>query len=451
VNPAHRWRPDLHERLARRYAADVRALRAAAAGLVASLLAWTFGLGPSNHALVVIAVALVAAALPVRPPVGRALGWIGRHAGLAYQTHVEHQEAPDPYGLLAEGALQARLSVRGVTPPARSTWWLPLAALSVAIWLVAAVVGGPGAWGGLGAGGATPGAAAPRSTPPTTDPAPATAADEPTEEREDPAVPGVTGPRGGDDAGTADAPGAEASERETVERFLDNLRERPSRETEREGDARGATRDGVRDEAPRDGAGDETPVLVEGEGEREATLRRAPGPDEAEGDEGEEPGAGGEGGDEGDEAGAEGDGDDATAAGEEGEDRAGEAGADAGGDTGPSPDAGERAEDGGEGPGAPEDEAGLDGGDGAEAGAGRGAPSTDPTTELPSEGELEALRGILQSGVETPGGRVRLPGRDDAHLPEGRGVERYERAAEEAITDGSVPVPYQEIIRNYFR
>jgi hypothetical protein len=443
------WMPDLHHRLARRYTLDLRATRAAAAALAGSIVGWLAGLDPGVHATVIVIAAAIGAAIPTRAPLERAFGWIGRESGLAYQTHVEHEGRADPYGLLAEAAVQARLTIRGVSAPPRSPWWLPLAATAVAVWLVATVIGGPGAFG---AGPQGPSGTAPQpSPPPVAAPQTEPDAEEPSEGEDVPEEPEAASPPsdpGRDGADPADAAASEGTEGEAVERFLDNLRERPAVAEER------AAVEAAR-EAPRDGVGDddrdgEVPDEVAREVDRdvEGTLRPDPRePDEdAETVETDVPGAGDRderepGDEEGDQEGAGGDG-------EEGDDgRPGEEG---------DGDAGDEGEDGdGEGQreaGAPgDDDTGFDAGEGDDAGIGRGAPAETEGAELDSEGEPEALPGMLLPGEETPGGRVRLPGRDDGHLPEGAAVERYERAVEQAVTDGAVPVPYQEIIRNYFR
>lgn len=63
----------------------------------------------------------------------------------------------------------------------------------------------------------------------------------------------------------------------------------------------------------------------------------------------------------------------------------------------------------------------------------------------------EFLEGVLRNGPDNPGGAIRLPGSGDVTLPAGSSVEGYRRAAEQAVTEGNVPLEYQEVIRRYFR
>ncbi|CAN5677454.1 hypothetical protein BH23DEI1_BH23DEI1_13760 [soil metagenome] len=452
------WRPDLHHRLARRYTFDVRATRGAAGALAASLAGWAVGLDLAPHGVLMLVAAVVGAALPARAPIERAFGWIGRESGLAYQTHVEHDGRSDPYGFLAEAALQARLTVRAVAAPPRNPWWLPVAAVAVGIWLIAAVVGGLPSLTGLGTTPAGVGGTPESAPPPVSAPVPGDpdASDPLAEEaavEEEPDGDASTPPDDeGDDEGERRDDGAgDASEGETVERFLDNLRERPGDAAERAPEAeRDAARDGVRDDdraasAPEPGERDPSgdfdaqlrPTPADPEGDEESSETEIPGGGDTDPD--GEPGEDGEAGTEADPEGENGDGS------EEGAEEVGDA--DAEGDEGePTP-----AEDGQRPDGGPGGEEPFDAGAGDDAGVGRGAPGDAETEELEAAGESEPLPGLLLPGEETPGGRVRLPGRDDGHLPEGRITERYERAVEQAVTDGTVPVPYQEIIRNYFR
>jgi len=61
------------------------------------------------------------------------------------------------------------------------------------------------------------------------------------------------------------------------------------------------------------------------------------------------------------------------------------------------------------------------------------------------------LPGVLQDGPENPAGTVRLPGDTEVFLPPGRAVTEYQTAAEEALSEGDLPLAYQEVIRRYFR
>ncbi|MDF1523658.1 MAG: hypothetical protein P1P87_12695 [Trueperaceae bacterium] len=222
-------------------------------------------------------------------------------------------------------------------------------------------------------------------------------------------------------------PGGAPSERDALERFVEGLRERePTPE----------------DEASRAAAAAAAAEEAEGEGEPEdaATTPRAPDP----GSEGERTDEASDGAP-GDETGAddEGEGDQDAEAGGDG-DQPGPADApnaeeDAAGDV--EPGDGQAAGAAGLDPGEEGGDAGLGAGVEGEAGEGLDAGGTTP----------EALPSILGPGPETPVGGIALPGAAPEALPVGSAPAGYRQAVEQALVDGEVPVPYQEVIRNYFR
>jgi len=456
------WRPDLHERLARRDDRRIRTLRAAAAAAAVALLGWIVDLATPWHVVAVVGVAIGAAAWPSRRGLTDAFRTIADQAGLAYQTHVEHVGREDPHGLLSAAETQARLSIRGVVPPPQGAWWLPLAAIATALVVLTALVGGPGTWfrGDPGTGVGGPGG--PSSPPPIVRDEGAVAPDDESTdalEAQEPTAPGApattpdrgTGPSA-DDAGDGDAGGA--LEREELDRFLEGLRERPSAPDV--ADARSdAQRDGVRDDADADlGAAEMRGDIDDAVDDSQRT------PDQRSDDAGdadrsvEVPAGGGTGDDEGAEAGESDDLDGAEAGTSEalGPDEGEDGSAADGEEPGEMPTgAGEGAPDDAPEAGAGSDDPSLDAGTGDDGGIGPGAPSGVEGDVPEPAGELEALPGILGPGPETVGGRVRLPGRDSDVAPTATSAEGFERAVEQAVTDGSVPVPYQEIIRNYFR
>ena len=186
-----------------------------------------------------------------------------------------------------------------------------------------------------------------------------------------------------------------------------------------------------------------------GEAGEDAEGERAQQGGEGEQDEGEQVAEGSEG--EGEQAGAE-----------------GETPQDSEGQSGTEP--GEQGDAGGEQPQPPE-ASGFDEGQDPFGDSGQQDPNASPddggngdgagdlaSEERPGEqgegqaaGDPEFLEGLLGLGPETPAGTIRLPGATEVELPPGRSAGEYTRAVERAVTEGSIPVDYQEIIRNYFR
>ena len=461
----------LHEALAARTSLSLRLRRGSLLALAASLLALVLGADVTTH-LSAVALGLgVGAALPVRGARDEALAYIRGRAGLSYETALDVMTVggEDEFGLRSSVVERARLAVRDVRPEPAPAWWLP--ALAVALGLVlfslAGPVGRPGAGGAGGGNAAQPGAqppAAPEAAPAVEqesevpappDDAPGRAADAGAADRRDE----DTAPEGP----AAAPPGGDGSAASPMSRFLDSLRERPestppperpgqpgqpgaeppradgpASPAERQGEPERAQLD--RQESSQQQPGDQPqPQGQEGQGQPEGQGEDDGGGDQAEGQQPQQPQEEGQGeqGGEGEQDGQPGPSDQPGGEGGEMPDAGGDPGADQGGDTtrGLMPDDGSEPPD-------PDDEVGAGGGAGPESEA--GVAAGDP-------GGLEVLPGVLQDGPENPAGTVRLPGDTEVFLPPGRAVTEYQTAAEEALSEGDLPLAYQEVIRRYFR
>jgi hypothetical protein len=92
-----------------------------------------------------------------------------------------------------------------------------------------------------------------------------------------------------------------------------------------------------------------------------------------------------------------------------------------------------------------------------EAGEGAGylpsAPTPNADEQLgTSQQDPEFLPGRVQGGANNIAGTVRLPGETSQTVfPQGSAPSSFSRAEEEALTEGRIPLEYQEIIRNYFQ
>ena len=469
----------LHDRLARRSGWSRRLIRGSVAALVVSLLALLVGAGLVTHAILLVAAFLVAVLLPVPGQKVRALSEIRARVGLSYETALDLMSASpaisqatvvpatstgvpdsgatsDPYGFRAAVVERARVAVADVKPAPTPAWWLPALAVAAALLLVSSLelIERPAATSPGGTGGAPSGSSVvtiddardqddtASLTPPDEAPGRAEEPESGDENRQD-----DEGDSGRDAPPPLDGDGDSAP----MSRFLDSLRERP----------------------PESGGGQS--------GQDEAGQGQPQTDPPGQG----EPGAGRDGESERVDlpAGADDqDGSDARAAAESGEDQTGEDGestlvateSDADGESEPS---GEQQGDEGEGQGGGEDqqaenqptEGGGDGEQGLEAGgAADGESSEDPSSDSAAGGaagpesaagvaegeggQPEFLQGVLGDGPESPAGAVRLPGQTDVTLPPGAASPAdYAAAAEEALSEGDLPLSYQEIIRRYFR
>jgi hypothetical protein len=447
----------LHERVSVRWRINAFLLGAGSGALLGSLIAWLAALAPLPHLLLTLAAAAVVGLLALWRRAPRrdrqALAWIGERVGLAYETAWNLEQRGPAGGPLAHALadatrVQGRLSIRDLQPPAVSAWWLPLATAATVLWLWAMVAGPPlpglaDLWGGA-APPADPAAVAPLDAASEAGlPAPEAEAFEvdPPEERgvAGPAPAGEAQAEGGGppgvEGGTAEG-GGQAAERDTFERFLERLRERPSEAPEgsaslAEGDDQGPDSDeaplaATADEEgssrdPAAGAGDQAP---RGDAPGEEGGDEVLASDEGEVEAGDAPGEGGELG----EGMADGEAPGESALGERDAGTAGEM---------------------------PQEGAGLDAGEEATSngGVGVGAPTATLEGVEGAEGlEPEALPSLLGPGPELPVGGVQLPGAaPEGTLPVGEGAVDYQRAVERALLEGDLPAPYQEVIRFYFR
>lgn len=437
----------LHKRMARREALHRRLVRGSVGALLAAVVALALALPLWQQVACLAAGFLAGAFVPVRGQLERAMGRIRRQAGLSYETALERGEVEDAFGMAAAVRQRARLATRDVREPNRPPWWLPALAAAVALLLLPlAGLTGPN----------PPGAVSPTPTaPPATTPDQATPP--PPEAVPPPAVPPArsesSSPPSPSDAEDASASGdageaAGLDNQETLSRFLQDLRERPPESSSPPDEAGDPTQD-----QGNDGAQDANPNV---QGRRAADPRAEP----ATQSEGETAGeAAGQ--EDGDARAGEGEGSEPTQAAERSE-GGGEAGTQASEPTtedgeqeqgslgeqasGEASEGAEGDAEGGEQPG----RAGMD--EGLSAGNQPGEGSTaEGAALLAPRSQPEFLEGVLRPGPESSGGSIRLPGSTDVELPPGASAEGYRRAAEQALTEGNIPLEYQEIIRRYFR
>ncbi|MCY4354425.1 MAG: hypothetical protein OXC09_06535 [Truepera sp.] len=409
-----------------------------AGALLSSAVAWLAGLSLLAHALLTTAGFAAGFLYPLRRLPEWALGWLSNRIGLSYETALELERRDDPYGLAEAVVDRTTRLVRNLSPPRNPAWWLPILALALGLLLLPAI-----SLGRLG-GSLLPGLS---TTGPTDELG--SAAERP----EDPQLLGEEGvntgfdendpPRGEESdpgrgaEGDGSAEGGEGisdamSDEEALSQFLENLRRRdrpaePPEENQPDLQRR-----------PAQGSPEET--REQGEGDQAGEQ----GPEEERRGEGSEAGENsGEQQGDSEAANPEGlNGDSQQQGAQEGAAPQQPAGAEFGEGQEPLGD------EGGEGAQGGESNEG-----GASEGGGDGASLERPSTGLDrgEAGEQDFLEGILGPGLENRAGTIQLPGSDAVDLPGGRSAGDYARAVERAITEGSIPVDYQEIIRNYFR
>lgn len=430
---------NLHERLARRRDLERRLNRASLAAVCTAVAVWLLALPFPWQAAAVASLAGVAFLLPVRGARAWSLTYIRSGSGLAYETALELESLPrDDFGLRSAVRSRARSGIAGLEAPRYTEWWLAGFVLAVAMLMLPLLRVAP-PWNPVG------------PTPPATEAAAGqdddAASPEPEEETEDQQAEAaedeavaddrlVAPPPPEDDGGAFDG-GADRAEQpaegDVLDRFLDNLRSRP--EPQVSDVQQVPLGDPVPGEAedqptePGDGDEDTQESGEQGDQDSDQASGDAPPQDDDLGDEGEQ------GADLGDENDQDAGDDSGSPQGEEG-------GADPGADSAET-DAGADSEL----------DSGMAEGDQGESGAGMGpgAVGIEFSEPLGAEGEEEFLEGILSGSEMNLGGDVRLPGFTDVELPPGTTPASLGQAVERAITEGTVPLEYQEVIRDYFR
>lgn len=434
----------LHTRMARRAAWQRRLVRASLGALLASVITLALGWPLWQQIGGLAAGFLAGLALPVRGQLAGALERIREQSGLSYETALESATGAGPFGLADDVRRRARLTTRDVRSQRASPWWLP--ALAAAIALLLLPIAGTGT-GNRAAGPATPpppadsgttdqtGNSVPDAPPP---PPPPDRAQTPSADAAGAQRPGDV-PEQTADEGRAGG----LTDQQALSQYLQGLRERPA------GDA-GADAANEADGAQAQGGNPNLPA------DRRTEAPTAPGTQGAR-----------------QESAGQGEGQDASSgadrtAGAGRPERTGEAGsrqAEQGDAQAATPDA--AAEAAAEGASQASGEAGQGEAGNAEDGLQAGQRGVDegvgagsqPGQAVGSEGigitgqvsQPEFLEGVLRPGPESRGGSIRLPGSTDVQLPPGTSTDTYTRAAEQALTEGNVPLEYQEIIRRYFR
>ncbi|UCH24577.1 MAG: hypothetical protein JSV66_11545 [Trueperaceae bacterium] len=449
IGPSRRQQPvpqeaildlELHKQLARRRIWHRRLSISSVLALLGSVVAWLSGSTLPVHAGIVFVGFVLGLFTPLASYSKWALEWIAKEAGLSYHTALEKGEDEDRYGFLEAVRRRAFASTRHVTPPPTPAWWLPVLAISIGLLLLPAVRLGSSRFGSMpGAPFSAPTQEGTSTVEAEEDPeAFADRAEPVSSERPETERVSQPGSDQGGEAGTAEgesdaAPTEFVSEQETLNRFLANLRERQPDEvppSDRQAPSNLRMRPGdeqaEEDQAPTDrGAGETREGTGESETGSSETAANELGGEEGEGTEGEGETAGeGESAEEGSQSGP-GEAEIPQADSSEGEGEQGSSGS---------------------GPDEFEEQGFSD--------AAGNAPSGERPIDAPSEqagGDFEFLPGRLGFGPQTSGGAVRLPGSDQVEIPLGSSPGSFQSAIEKAVTEGDIPVDYQEIIRNYFR
>lgn len=450
----------LHRQLAHKKQWHAKRLLAAGVALGISVLLWLFAVPFVWHLSLTLFGFCVGLFLP-RPLDERwAFRWIERGAGLSYQALLELDSGGDTYGFRSALQERAERGVRRLEPPSFQPWWLPLLFVALILSLMPTFTGGSSP---LLPSAATPTPPSPESSadplvePPSDEPevgTPDETLDEDTElaETDQPTLQDDDAPLlEGDASGAREAMGTgeRATDDEAISRFLEQIQEQRAEERPVQQNPFSSLRPVTMDNDP-----DTRREQSSTPAEADAT--------EQEGDPGEDASA--EAGDgEGEETAVE----TGAGAGDDGEEveetlSSDESEGDVPGETdgtgeeiaGDPPPEGELAPGGADNGEQDPMEAGLEAGE-SQDGAGELGLSTPADggedAESESLGQPEALPGVLEDGPTSIAGTIRLPEGEVPAVSFEQIPTEFRQADEQAITEGRIPLEYQEIIRNYFR
>lgn len=481
-----------HLHLAKQFFWQRQLLHCSLTAFAASVLAYLLAAPLLWHAVVIVVGFVAGFFWMNRDGLTRALRYIEDGIGLSYSTALEHAASlpddsrdvshinqPDVQASLYQSVLQrAHYRIRRLQAPKLQPWWLPLLALALSL-LILPDINVPGT-NRRNADMRDPVAAArPLASSreeAANQPAPRQDANpQPTGDRS-PADTSSATTEDGDDATSARDDAPPASESDTLSRFVDNLGEGGSSPTNSESNSRNPENEANQ---PQTG-GRATPRA----GDQE--FRQVP-PDDRSRDaqSGETPPASGD-GQQRSQGSQDGEQQGESGQGETGE---GEQGVNSGESPDDSPQGESQAESGDpqagdnenpqagaqrqpqSSPNAPPDEAGEGQTSSAQSGDQQGEGENpeealgEPSNGAGSQGgfgqeggeelsnmsDPELLEGVLEQGIINTGGQVRLPGDDDVTLPGGSAPAEYQQGVERALSEGRIPVEYQEILRSYFR
>jgi hypothetical protein len=430
---------EVHKNIASKRYWSTRLIVCSSTALVVSFLAWLVAARPAVHWGVLVLGFLIGFAVPIKSTLEWALGQIRTQIGLSYETALESQ--PDGHGFYDGLQTRAKESVTRLELPKTQAWWLPLLFVAIAFTLLPLIPKSlsfnglsettnpalpklPTANPDFSATPPTPQDASQATVPPSPD------AETPQGERtETQDAQGNLGQSSGD--ANRDN---QLADQEALTRFLDELQQQhqqqgtPAPTTANPEIKPGASSSGANSENSQTQEQQTNPF------EKITEDKQTPAESQAEqpqtGNQQSEPGQ------------------QENQSNEPSESQS------------PSQDASQPATQE-TGPGTPSDAQGnqenqglQENGEGQGAGITGGLPNEGQNQELAAESqqEPELLSGQINGGPQNVAGTVRLPNTTNETAPVSNTVSPVFRPTdEEALTEGKIPLEYQNIVRDYFK
>lgn len=478
ASEAHPIALNLHERIASQRLWFLRLMTASTVALALSFVLWLLRV-PLEYHIGGIAVGFLAGLFARRPMQSWALAWIRERAGLSYETALEQRTKADDFGFSQTLQQRASEEVSRLAPPKYQVWWLPMLAVALGLAflpLIPSVATLPSPFNTQAPTTPTTATNEPNPSEPN-QPTATGAANEPNATDSSASPSSSTGETNASELNNPGGPSNasasqnnESADEEALGRFLDNLKENepppsdapdadlssvmPQSQGGQQSDEDNASRPRSTQTNPFARPGDQQQEgqpnanqnnSEQNQGNEEGQNQGEQGQQgqqqqqaqaQSENGQGEEQGSG----EEQTQQGADEQGGDEQGGGQQGTGAEGEQN---------QQGSGQNASAEGEG-----NEQNNDTGQNAEGAGSLAGTPTGQTQEVVGDSQQnpEFLQGRVNEGLNNTAGTVRLPGETSQTVfPAGSSPGSFSRAEEEALTEGRIPLEYQEVIRNYFR
>jgi hypothetical protein len=484
----------LHERLAVRRLWFLRLVSSSTIALLISFVLWLVRV-PFTWHLLGIAAFFILGLFVRRPMKPWAITWIRERSGLSYETALEQAASTDSaampntdtFGFAETLRQRASEETSRLAQPKYQAWWLPLLAVALGLAflpLIPSVPNLPTAFTRQPPTLNTPTLSnQPANAVEPASPTASPSANEPTPSNESPSTPNsvteaspLDGQAGSNTTATSDN---QSANQEALGQFLDNLRQNEQTQESLPDlssvmpQSSGNRQVSDEDQASRPRSEQTNPFAQAGENQTGQAQQNA-NQNAQNGEQGENQQSQGEQGqnqqgqneqgqnEQGQTQSETGQGETGTEQSATGTDQAQtseeqSSGEQSAGEQGQT-EQGEQGQEGGDGQGISADGPGSDkSSDSGQNANGAGSLPGTPTGQASevtgsSQQNPEFLQGQVSAGPNNTAGTVRLPGEmSQTVFPEGSAPSSFSRAEEEALTEGRIPLEYQEVIRNYFR
>lgn len=432
---------EVHQHLAQQRYWHHRLVVCSIGALTGAMIGWLASLGLAAHWMALGAGFLLAFFIPVPRSEPWALSWIRNQIGLSYEAALESQ--PDRYGFYDQLQARAKNQLKKLELPSPQAWWLPVLVLAISLTLFPLIprTFATNPLGNTGISSSTPPAPQanesvspqPQSATPAETPSLAEATEPQGHSTNDQSLNSSLN-QGGDSANRDN----QIADEEALSRFLETLerqrQQNPQTQPQVNPDMSPTrTSSGEQNQEPdqsRDQQTNPFERITEGE---EGEVAPKPGQNQGENQQAAEP---------------------SNEESDTNQTQPGEAEQPDQENAEAQPEESERGSGGSGTPNQEGQEQALEEGSGDEAGFGGSLGQRNESQELEdaSQQAPELLQGQITQGPQNSAGTVRLPNLSNDPAPASNTIAlSFRPSDEEALTEGKIPLEYQNIIRNYFR